>query len=172
MSMPRHDATPRLCQAPREPLVLLTVFALTAAILVALSMIVLPAIGDAASGPVYTIGDLNQRIAGNARAWMGRTVRVEGMAVSYRTRSGPFTWQQHFILVDARTPYSTDRLPLAIGSSNPILTLVRRIPVIGGLAGGAPELQTGVPAVYRVQLQALPTAFCAACYEVVLRDSL
>jgi hypothetical protein len=152
--------------------------------------------GAFALGPVYTVAQLRAGLADNPRAWIGRTLLVRGVAIGPiglscpPNASCPLAWPA---LIDAgagngptlplvavsvgrvlRIPsVSVGRvLPLSLGPADPLLALLRRLPLVGRLVPGPQVLRWGKPTIYRVQVQdvAGPSPNAALPYRVLLLD--
>jgi hypothetical protein len=57
--------------------------------------------------------------------------------------------------------------------SDPLLAVVRRVPLMGGLLPAPQELDWGEVATYQVELRATPDGPCGdgACYEALVLDA-
>jgi hypothetical protein len=109
--------------------------------------------GVGAFGPVYTVSELQAGLADNPHAWLGHTVLVRGVALGPACPSNAscvFAWPA---LVDADAPPLRSFLPLSMGPANPLLALLRRLPLVGRLVPRPQLLRWGRPASYRVQVQ-------------------
>ena len=75
-------------------------------------------------------------------------------------------------LLDSTSSSPTTALALRVAPTPTLLAALRRLPLVGWLAG-APPLQWGVLSTYRVRLQAASTNLCGAprCYEALLLDA-
>jgi hypothetical protein len=127
--------------------------------------------GASAFGPVYTVSGLAAGLADNPRAWMGRTVLVRGVAgwpSCPPNASCAFAWPS---LIDAGASMGR-MLPLSMGPADPLLALLRRLPLVGRLVPGWQVLHWGRPAIYRVQVQdvAGTSRNGAPHYRVLLLD--
>ncbi len=126
---------------------------------------------DGTIGPVYTVADLRQRVVQAPRAWMGRTVRVRALVLLYRTRSDPFTWRTHLLLIDPGAAGWVGRMPLVLGAADPVLAMLRRLPLVGPIVPHGQQARWTTAMSYRIELQARPSPSCPACYEAVLLDA-
>jgi hypothetical protein len=120
-------------------------------------------------GPAYSVKALQMNLQQAPRRWVGRTVRVRGVAWPCRE------WAYGPCL--RRTPYlasygADPGLALARQPANPLLAVVRALPLIGSLVLPRQILHWGVLASYRVQIRAVPAASCSywPCYEALLLD--
>jgi hypothetical protein len=129
-----------------------------------------------AFGPVYTVSELRARLADNPRAWLGHTVLVRGVALGLglglscpSNASCAVAWPA---LVDADVAGPGSYLPLSMGPANPLLALLRRLPLVERLVPGPQLLRWGRPAIYRVQVQdvAGTSAHGTQRYAAVLLD--
>jgi hypothetical protein len=103
------------------------------------------------------VSELQAGLADNPHAWLGHTVLVRGVALRLglglscpSNASCPVAWPA---LVDADAPPLRSFLPLSMGPANPLLALLRRLPLVGRLVPGPQLLRWGRPASYRVQVQ-------------------
>jgi hypothetical protein len=132
--------------------------------------------GQSGRAAVYSVAVLHARLVHSPAAWAGRVVEVRGIAVG----SGCATWPSpessscqgwpSSILVDPARPI---RLPLTLGAPDPLLALLRRLPLAGQLVPPPQVVQWGAVATYRVQLRAMPDGSCATatCYQALLVDA-
>jgi hypothetical protein len=131
--------------------------------------------GDAPAGPVYTLSELQARLA-QPDLWLGRTLRVWALAQPCPTWGSPLSplhcanWQPQ--LVDPHDGTLDPPLPLAGEPGDPLLGLLRGLPVVEHLLP-VQRLQWERPVTYRVRLRAGPAGPCIAltCYEAVLLDA-
>jgi hypothetical protein len=126
-------------------------------------------------GPVYTVAQVQAQLARRPGAWAGRTVRVSGRAVACAIR-----FERGYLrcvgeeprLIDPDAGPASEPLPLVWGARDRLLTMVRRVPLLGGLLPAPQAVTWGAVATYRVGLQVIPGEPCAAaCYEAVLLDA-
>lgn len=140
------------------------------------------------AGPVYAPSAV---IAGMARwpaAWLGRTLLVQGEVIPgnaatfsvYCARSRPCPnvpnstaalWNGG--LGDGADAMARDEvLPLVIAPEDPLLSLLRRVPLVRSHIPRPQRLDILHMETYRVKLQTAPCAFPPGqtCYEVVLLD--
>jgi hypothetical protein len=125
-------------------------------------------------GAVYSVAGLHERLAAHPAAWVGRPLRVRALAGACTTQSGTgpcLYWQPE--LTDPDAPPGAWALPLARGSSPPLLALLRRLPLLGDLAPPPQRPHWGQTRVYSLLLQAGPcfTGDPPPCYEAVLIDA-
>jgi hypothetical protein len=127
-------------------------------------------------GPVYSAAQVQGHLAHDSQTWVGRIVRVRGVARAcyIRLEQGHFRCMpQQARLSDPDVATTSESLPLIMADPQPALTFMRRIPQLGSLL---PALQTadwGEVATYRVQLGRAPAARCGAppYYEALLLDA-
>jgi hypothetical protein len=108
-----------------------------------------------ALGPVYTVADVERQMAQGE--WVGRTVLVQGRAALYRTWSPPDSIVTRIALVAPRQADGTLPLYLQWGSADPLLSSLRRLPLVGRLAPRPQQSQWGTLAIYRIQLHGRPS---------------
>jgi hypothetical protein len=109
--------------------------------------------GVGALGPVYTVSELQAGLADNPHAWLGHTVLLRGVALVPACPPNASCVVAWPALVDAEAPPPRSYLPLSMGPANPLLALLRRLPLVGRLVPGPQVLRWGRPARYRVQVQ-------------------
>jgi hypothetical protein len=143
---------------------------------VALAAGIVQATGGGAGGAVYTVAQVQPHLHHDPAAWVGRTLRVRGIAIpagcstwdAQQDLPCPDRWRQGIVDPDGVT-----LLPLTVGPPNPLLASVRRLPLLGGLAPAPRAVHWGAVATYRVRLGALPRSLCGTtpCYEARLLDA-
>jgi hypothetical protein len=76
------------------------------------------------------------------------------------------------VLGDADRTGAVAPLPLALAGPDPLLAIVRRVPLLGSLAPAPQAVHWDVAATYRAQLRATNEALCGTppCYEALLLD--
>lgn len=125
--------------------------------------------------PLYTVAEVQAHLARSPAAWVGRTVRMPGVAVppGCVLRESMLCVAESSYLAYLVDPTRFALLPLTRGASNPLLALARRVPVLDGLAPAPQVVQWGVVATYRVRLRAMPHGLCGTttCYEALLVDA-
>jgi hypothetical protein len=117
--------------------------------------------------PVYSVAQVQAGLAHQPDTWVGRTVRMRGVA-------GPcLGWAYGPCLIPS--PILTDAgartgLVLTRRRANPVQAFVHALPLVGRLVPLEHAPRWGVLASYRVQIQAVPIAVCVywPCYEAVL----
>jgi hypothetical protein len=132
--------------------------------------------GHEQAGALYSVQEVQMGLAHDPDAWLGRTVWVRGIAARDSCRSltpslaGTTCRDWRLGLFDAA---GAAPLPLTLGAPNPLLALLRRLPLAGQLVPPPQVVQWGAVATYRVQLRAAPAGPCAspACYEALLLDA-
>src|SRR2546423_254472 len=151
-----------------------------------LMMVVMHEVGVAR--PVYTVTELRARLTHGPSAWVGHMVLVRGtvtgcgfgrpcplaMVVQCAT-PGPCRpiRLSGMMLVDQPTASWLRGLPVQLGTQNPQLAFLRRLPLVGRVVPPPQGVRWGIPAVYRVQLQPTQRSVCVSspCYEAVLEDA-
>jgi hypothetical protein len=130
-----------------------------------------------APAPVYAVATLRLQLRRDARAWVGRIMRVRGMAE-------PCPWWgeaarlRHcagdpLILVPAAADRVAEPVPLRTAAPAELLTVLRRLPLLRALEAPSRAVPLFTPARFRVQVLRLPSRACggpAPCYEAVLLD--
>src|SRR5256886_7714297 len=151
-----------------------------------LMMVVMHQVG--AASPVYTVTELRTSLTHEPGAWVGHVVLVRGtvtgcgfglpcplvMAVRCAPRGScrPIRLSG-MMLVDQPTASWLRGLPVQLGTQNPQLAFLRRLPLVGRVVPPPQGVRWGIPAVYRVQLQPTQRSVCGSspCYEAVLEDA-
>jgi hypothetical protein len=131
-----------------------------------------------AHGPVYTVAQVQAQLARRPRAWTGRMLLVRGVAevtvcVS-TTPDGPLLCAPpRAVLRDAGPPAASGSLPLVWAGPNPLLAVVRRVPLLGGLVPVPQVMDWGEVVTYRVELRTTADGPCGAgaCYEAMVLDA-
>jgi hypothetical protein len=128
-------------------------------LLLAVLAIALPVIGSSlevprmrSDGRLYTVGALWRLLTTNPRSLVGHTVRVQGIV------------DTHVIITMPGLPGPASPLSDPNGSSmlmgyagpDPLLSALRRVPVLGTLVPPPQQILSDHPAVYRIRLEALP----------------
>lgn len=119
--------------------------------------------------PAYTVAGLLATLQRDPNGWSGRVVLVSGTAHSFG-RSGVVTLRPPFTLSDPEAPGGAEAIVLAPGGPDPMLTVLRRLPLVGQVAPSPQWLHWGEPAVYRIKLRPIAALNCDTCYEAVLLD--
>jgi hypothetical protein len=146
----------------------LIVLALAAVVLWA-GQAMLKTIDSAASSQFYTVSEVQANLERHPAAWVGRTAWVRGIVVPAGCGASDAT------PCHDKPVYLLDRsgavlLPLTERRLNPLVVLLRRLPLVGRFVPGAPVVHWGTLATYRVQLVAAPATTCSAapCYQALL----
>ncbi len=143
-----------------------------ALILVAIGVAV--AASPRGSETVYTVAAVRNGVASAPARWSGRTLLVRGIAIGlYGPNCAPGSWCA-FGLLDPGAPLDdTTVLRLQPQAAGALIATLRRAPGVGRLLPPPQQLRWGRLAVYRVQIQRLPTASCTTppCYRVTLPDA-
>jgi hypothetical protein len=127
----------------------------------------------------YSVTQVEAQLASHPRAWTDRTLLLRGVVVA----TGCFAQTadkaascvpQRMTLDDADPTASGAPLPLALAGPNPLLTIVRRIPLLGSFVPASQVVHWDVAATYRVQLRATVEALCGGppCYEALLLEAV
>jgi hypothetical protein len=131
--------------------------------------------GGATIDRVYTVAEMLAGLDRQPDAWLGRVVRVRGMALS----SGCLAWD-----AGGSAP-CRDRAAYLLGGDgasvlqvtghapDPLVAALRRLPLVGRLVPGPLVVRWGALATYQVRLQVAPAAVCDAspCYGALLLDA-
>jgi len=126
---------------------------------------------------VYSVVEVQSRLAHDPKAWVGRTVLVRGLiercvaSRSVRARQPCDKWPA--VLVDPGSFGVSAPLPLMWGSLDPLLAFLRELPLVSWLVVPPQAPHWWTLATYRVQLRAAPQDLCSAgaCYEALLLDA-
>ena len=127
-----------------------------------------------AFSPAYTVSQLRAHLAQDPARWVGRLVRVQGLAVSsVRLHSADFgsIMLAQPQLIDPAASGRTASLPLVWGGADPLWAQLRRLPVLGSLVLRPQRVQWETLAFYRIALRVVPGSQDPACYEAVLLDA-
>jgi hypothetical protein len=139
-----------------------------------LSVVTIVAIRSA-EGPVYSVATLQVGLAHQPDVWLGRTVRVRGVAVppGCVVRESMLCMKESSGLAYLVDPATFASLPLSRGAANALLAVVRHLPLAGTLAPAAQTPHWGELTTYRAQLLVVPPASCALapCYQAALLDA-
>jgi hypothetical protein len=129
-------------------------------------------------GPVYTVAQVQAQLARRPRAWTNRALLLRGVAevagCVVDTPDGQLLCgPARAVLGDAGPPPTGASLPLALAGSDPLLAVVRRVPLLGGLLPAGQMVHWGEVATYRVELRVMPDQVCGAatCYGALLLDA-
>jgi hypothetical protein len=131
-----------------------------------------------AAGPVYTVAQVQALLAHQPRAWTSRTLLLRGVAATvgcwvYTADSLALCVPPRMVLGDADPAAAVAPFPLAWAGPDPLLALVRRVPVLGGFVPAPQAAQPNAVTTYRVRFRAVSDEWCGAtCYEAVLLDAL
>jgi hypothetical protein len=123
---------------------------------------------------VYSVAQVQAGLAHHPGIWVGRTVRVRGVAaicLSSDMESDPQRcshWPTY--LVDAAVTGAV--LPLAWGRLDAVRAFLRRVPPVSQMIAPPQTPRWWMPASYRVQLRAA-AGLCGVppCYEALLLDA-
>jgi hypothetical protein len=125
--------------------------------------------------PVYSVADLRRHLAQDPRPWLGRTLLVRGAAIAPGCREEAGTLvlcsPQVVFLADPGPELAGASLPLVSARPDPLLTLVRHLPLIRSVAAPPQVVHWGQVAVYRVQLRTLADASAGSAHAAVLLDA-
>jgi hypothetical protein len=143
-------------------------------VLVALLVVALTRLFD--RSPVYSVSDLRSHLAKDPRGWLGRGLLVRGEAIAVACAEDAGTpvpcAPPRGYLIDPDPSLAVEPLPLGWAGPDPLLTMVRRLPLVGPFIPAPRVVHWERVAVYRVQLRAA-TGLCGVppCYEALLLDA-
>jgi hypothetical protein len=129
------------------------------------------------AGPVYSLAQIQARLAEQPGRWLGRTLRLRALAQPCPTWGSPHDplhcATRQPVLVDPDGAALDPPLPLAAGPGDPLLDVLRGLPLVGRLLP-AQRLAWERPAAYRVRLglRASRTCGAATCYQALLQDAM
>jgi hypothetical protein len=130
-------------------------------------------------GPVYSVAQVEARLASHPRAWTDRTLLLRGVAVAVGGHCDANLAGVAHVCPPARTaledfgPTAGAPLPLALAGPGPLLTVARRVPLLVGLLPAPQVVNWGEVATYRAELRAISGEQCGAglCYEAIVLDA-
>jgi hypothetical protein len=135
-------------------------------------------VGGPERGPVYAVAQVAAQLAHHPRAWTDRPLLLRAVAAAagcwVETADIPaFCAPPRLVLRDAEYSPTVAPLPLAWAGPDPLLAVVRRVPLLGGLLPAPQAVRWAAAAVYRVELRGVPAQLCggAPCYEALLLDA-
>jgi hypothetical protein len=127
----------------------------------------------------YSVTQVEAQLASHPRAWTDRTLLLRGMAVATgcfaQTADKPALCVPQRMLLGDTDPTATGApLPLALAGTDPLLAIVRRIPLLGSFVPAPQVVHWDVAATYRVHLRATDEALCGGppCYEALLLEAV
>lgn len=126
---------------------------------------------------IYTLAALRTQVQRAPQGWVGKTVRVHALLITCNdvtpvSGSSPCQdWQ--LALLDPQATHGTWKLPVLLGFAPPLLTVLRRVPLLGDLAPAPQVLRRGTASAYAVQLRRAPCARPGgrACFLALLLDA-
>jgi hypothetical protein len=157
----------------KRVLLSLAVLGCVAAVIACGAMCRAIATGRSAADPVYTVAALQAKVARHPTAWRGRTVLLRAVAVACVPMFG-IAPDEPLCLpagpIDPGPPYPRVWLPLTVGAPNPLLAVLRRLPLAGPLVPAPQALPWGAVSTFHVQLRAAPSDACSSppCYAALL----
>jgi hypothetical protein len=126
------------------------------------------ALGQRVQSVVYPVGAVEQGLARDPDAWLGRIILVHGVAVIYHGHRDRDTITTGLALRDAQLDAA---LTLAYGRPERLVAVLRDLPLVGRWLAPSQTLQPGRLVIYRVRLSRLAGGGCAPCYQAILLDS-
>jgi hypothetical protein len=133
---------------------------------------VLNVIDSAVSNQLYSVSEVQANLERHPEAWVGRTVWVRGIVLPAGCgASDSMPCHDKPVYVLDRTGAAL--LPLAEQRLNPLLALLRRLPLVHLLMPQLQVVRWGALATYRVRLMAVPATVCGPtpCYRMLLLDA-
>jgi hypothetical protein len=126
--------------------------------------------------PVYSVADLRSHLAADPRRWLGRMLLVRGEAIARACVEHAATLilcaPPRVSLTDPGPMLAGVALPLLSARRDPLLTVVRHLPLLRSIATPPQVVHWGQVAVYRVQVRRrADTSGGHASYEAVLLDA-
>jgi hypothetical protein len=128
--------------------------------LLAVLAIALPVVGSSvevsrvrSAGRLYTVGALWRLLTTNPRPLVGHTVRVQGIVDPHVIITMPGLPGLASPLSD---PNGSSTMLMGYAGPDPLLSTLRRVPVLGTLVPPPQQILSDHPAVYRMRLEALP----------------
>jgi len=131
-------------------------------VILAAGSIVVPVVGHAAAPPIYTVAQVQRGVQHDPRAWTERTVRVRAMA---GTRYCADRAGRHCVVEIGDAGSLDTPAPLALGTEDAVLSVLRRLPVVGASVPGPQILQAGRTVVYRIIVLARPVCAVRPCSD-------
>jgi hypothetical protein len=110
-------------------------------------------------GPVYTVAALRAHLAHDPAAWLDRPLRVRAMASvctawNAATHVRPCqTWGP--TLTDPGGAYGAEALPVVAAPAPPLVSFLRRLPLIGSVAPAPQQPRWDSLDTYQIQLHAV-----------------
>jgi len=134
----------------------------------------------AASRPLYTLAAVRRHLHAGPTNWIGRSVEVRAVATlfcaTWLSGEGSPCLDQQPRLTDPSDQGSTLSLSVADVPASPLLSILRRLPLVGPLVPSLqpPLLRWGIPWVYIIRLQRTPCAGDASqmCDQALLLDAI
>jgi hypothetical protein len=116
----------------------------------------------AASGPTYTVAQVQAGLLHNPRAWLGRTVLVHGVLYRGFCPAGAFCPYMPPVLADPGAG-TANAILVYWRFTNPMVGFLETLPLVGPLI----DRHLGGVGVYRVQLQPAIQSRCGrpTCYR-------
>lgn len=111
---------------------------------------------DSLLGPVVTVAQVERALIREPNGWGGRILLVRGRATHDVTWQAPDSLAAQLALVDVGGAPGTPPLALAWGQPDPLLTALRRLPLVGSLAPRPQWPHWGAVGLYRIQLRRRP----------------
>jgi hypothetical protein len=125
-------------------------------------------------GEPYTVAQVDGLLARETGYWRDRIVVV-------RANAEPCPWWgaaarlehcagQSLVLLGAPSEAAAEPLPVLRPAAQPLLSILRRLPLLGALLPAPRVLHAGVVATYRVRVHAIAEGRCGTgvCYQVLL----
>jgi hypothetical protein len=146
--------------------------ALISSVVIAITAIVCSQVSQ---DPMYSVAQVQTGLMDQPQAWVGRAVRVRGMAEPCPLREGTaILWQcadDPLILVPAAADRVTAPLPLSRVTLDGISAILHGLPLLQDIVTTPRAVPQFTPARFVVRLRSQPAQACgdrAPCYEAVL----
>jgi hypothetical protein len=124
---------------------------------------------------VYTVAQVQDNLARDRAAWVGRAVLVRGTlqpsgCISWAAGGAPCHDRAAYLLLERD---GVSALQVAGWGPDPLLAALRRLPLVGRLVPRPRAVRWGALATYPVRLDAAPGGSCGAtvCVEALLLDA-
>jgi len=131
-------------------------------VILAVGSVVVPVVGAPTAPPIYTVAQVQRGVQHDPRAWTGRTVRVRAVSGTQycADRAG-----RHCVVEIGDAGSLDTPAPLALGTEDAVLSVLRRLPLVGSTMPGPQVLHTGRTAVYRIAVLVHPVCTVRPCSD-------
>jgi hypothetical protein len=124
--------------------------------------------------PVYSVVAVQSGLTHNPAAWANRILLVRGEAVAIGCTTAAevgLCGPPRFGLRDPAPAATREQLDLTWAGGTPLLTFLRRVPLVGTIVPAPQVIRWDALAVYRVQLR-IEHPCSVTCAEAVLLDAV